>query len=88
MVTCYLILFPFQLTLIAALADVNYKKTLRKMFLDPSLNFHPDALKRRCERFADEKKTQALENIAECARDLRHIVIEEIYELILDVHST
>ncbi|CAB3256339.1 unnamed protein product [Arctia plantaginis] len=75
-----------QLTLIAALADVNYKKTLRKMLLDPSLKFHPDALKRRCERFADEKKTHALENIAECARDLRHIDVEEIYELILDVH--
>ncbi|XP_075976120.1 leucine-rich PPR motif-containing protein, mitochondrial-like [Anticarsia gemmatalis] len=76
-----------QLTLIAALADVNYKKTLRKILLDPSTRFHPDALRRRCERFADEKKAHALENIAECAKDIRHVDVPEIYELILDVHQ-
>ncbi|KAJ8736098.1 hypothetical protein PYW08_006754 [Mythimna loreyi] len=74
-----------QLTVIAALAEVGYKKTLRKMFLDPSVKFHPDAILRRCERFADEKKISALETIAECAKDLRHIDSVEIYDMILDV---
>nr|XP_026486597.1 leucine-rich PPR motif-containing protein, mitochondrial-like [Vanessa tameamea] len=74
-----------QLTLIAALADVGYKKTLRKLFLDPTIKFHPDALMRHCERFADEKKVEALEAIGECARDLRHINVEEIYNMILEV---
>ncbi|KAG6447060.1 hypothetical protein O3G_MSEX004728 [Manduca sexta] len=76
-----------QLTLIAALAEVGYKKTLRKLFLDPTVKFHPDALSRRCERFADEKKVNALETIAMCAKDLRHIDVDEIYELILDIHQ-
>ncbi|KAJ8735797.1 hypothetical protein PYW07_007417 [Mythimna separata] len=74
-----------QLTVIGALAEVGYKKTLRKMFLDPSVKFHPDAIIRRCERFADEKKISALEAIAECARDIRHIDSLEIYDMILDV---
>ncbi|XP_052757762.1 leucine-rich PPR motif-containing protein, mitochondrial-like [Galleria mellonella] len=74
-----------QLTLIAALADVGYKKTLRKLFLDPTVKFHPDALLRRCERFADERKVLALEAIAQCAKDLRHIDIDGVYELMLDV---
>ncbi|KAM3967869.1 leucine-rich PPR motif-containing protein, mitochondrial [Aphomia sociella] len=76
-----------QLSLIAALADVGYKKTLRKQFLDPTVKFHPDALLRRCERFADERKVQALETIAQCAKDLRHIDVDEIYELLLDVYQ-
>ncbi|XP_045459667.1 leucine-rich PPR motif-containing protein, mitochondrial-like [Melitaea cinxia] len=76
-----------QLTLIAALADVGYKKTLRKLFLDPTVKFHPDALMRHCERFADDKKVEALETIAECAKDLRHVPIEEIYNMILDVYQ-
>ncbi|XP_063616303.1 leucine-rich PPR motif-containing protein, mitochondrial [Cydia splendana] len=76
-----------QLTLIAALAEVNYKKTLRKMFLDPNVKFHPDALLRRCERFADEKKTAPLHTIAECAKDTRRIDLDEVYELILSVHQ-
>ncbi|XP_060804000.1 leucine-rich PPR motif-containing protein, mitochondrial [Amyelois transitella] len=76
-----------QLTLISALAEVGYTKTLRKMFLDPTVKFHPDALLRRCERFADEKKAQALENIAQCVRDLRHVDAEEIYEMILSIHQ-
>ncbi|XP_049882196.1 leucine-rich PPR motif-containing protein, mitochondrial-like [Pectinophora gossypiella] len=74
-----------QLTLIAALADVGYKKTLRKMLLDPTVRFHPDALLRRCERFADERKVHALETIAECGRDLRNVDVVEIYDMILDV---
>ncbi|KAJ0182327.1 hypothetical protein K1T71_001696 [Dendrolimus kikuchii] len=76
-----------QLTFLAALAEVGYKKTLRKMFLDPKVKFHPDALLRRCERFADEKKVHVLETIAECVRDLRHLDVNEIYELILDVYQ-
>lgn len=74
-----------QLTIIAALAEVGYKKTLRKLFLDPTVKFHPDAILRRCERFADEKKIKALESIAECAKDLRSIDIRDIYDLMLDV---
>ncbi|XP_004930031.2 leucine-rich PPR motif-containing protein, mitochondrial isoform X1 [Bombyx mori] len=76
-----------QLTLIAALAEVGYKKTIRKLFLDPKVNFHPEALYRRCERFADEKKLKALECIAECARDVRRVNVDDIYELMLDVHQ-
>lgn len=74
-----------QLTIIGALAEVGYKKTLRKLFLDPTVKFHPDAILRRCERFADEKKIKALESIAECAKDLRSIDIRDIYDLMLDV---
>ncbi|XP_053615995.1 leucine-rich PPR motif-containing protein, mitochondrial-like [Plodia interpunctella] len=76
-----------QLTLIAALADVGYTKTLRKLFLDPTVKFHPDALLRRCERFADEKRVHALENIANAVRDLRRVDVDEIYEMILDVYQ-
>lgn len=76
----------FQLTLISALAEVGYKKTLRKLFLDPNVRFHPDALLRRCERFADEKKTAALETVAECGKGLRRFEVEEIYDLILSVY--
>ncbi|XP_059051022.1 leucine-rich PPR motif-containing protein, mitochondrial-like [Achroia grisella] len=76
-----------QLSLIAALADVGYKKTLRKLFLDPTVKFHPDALHRRCERFAEERKVDALETIAQCAKDLRHVDVDEIYELMLDVYQ-
>ncbi|XP_038207718.1 leucine-rich PPR motif-containing protein, mitochondrial [Zerene cesonia] len=76
-----------QLTLIAALADVGYRKTLRKLFLDPSFRFHPEALLRRCERFADEKKIDALEAIAECSRGVRHVDTPEIYSLMLDVYQ-
>ncbi|XP_026738894.1 leucine-rich PPR motif-containing protein, mitochondrial-like [Trichoplusia ni] len=76
-----------QLTIIGALAEAGFKKTLRKLFLDPSVKFHPDAIVRRCERFADEKKVKALETLAECARDLRHVDTSEIYDLILDVHQ-
>jgi hypothetical protein len=75
----------FQLTLIAALAEVGYHKTLRKMFLDPSVKFHPDALLRQCEKFADEKKIKPLEAIAESAKDLRRVDLERIYDMILDV---
>ncbi|CAH0727544.1 unnamed protein product, partial [Brenthis ino] len=74
-----------QLSLIAALADVGYKKSLRKLFLDPSIKFHPEALMRHCERFADEKKVDALETIVECGRDIRHIDVEAICNMILDV---
>lgn len=77
---------PPQLTLIAALAEVGYKKTLRKLLLDPTMTFHPEALLRRCERFAHEKKLAALEAIAECARERRGFNVEDIYELILSVH--
>ncbi|CAG9796380.1 unnamed protein product [Diatraea saccharalis] len=76
-----------QLTLMAALAEVGYKKTLRKMLLDPSVKFHPDALMRRCEKFADEKKIKPLEIIAECSKDLRRVDVDEIYELILSVYQ-
>ncbi|CAH0695462.1 unnamed protein product [Spodoptera exigua] len=76
-----------QLTIISALAEVGYKKTLRKIFLDPTIKIHPDAIMRRCERFADEKKVKALEVIAECARDLRRVDVIEIYDLMLDVHQ-
>ncbi|XP_032528915.2 leucine-rich PPR motif-containing protein, mitochondrial-like [Danaus plexippus] len=76
-----------QVTLIAALADVGYKMTLRKIFLDPTTKFHPDALLRHCERFADEKKIHALEAIADTSKDLRHVHIEEIYNLILDIYQ-
>ncbi|KAH9628360.1 hypothetical protein HF086_015890 [Spodoptera exigua] len=75
------------LTIISALAEVGYKKTLRKIFLDPTIKIHPDAIMRRCERFADEKKVKALEVIAECARDLRRVDVIEIYDLMLDVHQ-
>ncbi|XP_048489346.1 leucine-rich PPR motif-containing protein, mitochondrial [Plutella xylostella] len=75
------------LTLIAALAEVGYKKTLRKLLLDPTMTFHPEALLRRCERFAHEKKLAALEAIAECARERRGFNVEDIYELILSVHQ-
>lgn len=60
--------------------------TLRKIFLDPTTKFHPDALLRHCERFADEKKIHALEAIADTSKDLRHVHIEEIYNLILDIY--
>ncbi|XP_052737382.1 leucine-rich PPR motif-containing protein, mitochondrial [Bicyclus anynana] len=76
-----------HLTLIAALADVGYKKTLRKLLLDPTVKFHPDALMRHCERFADEKKVDALEAIAECAKNLRQFNVEEIYNMILEVYQ-
>ncbi|CAH0405199.1 unnamed protein product [Chilo suppressalis] len=76
-----------QLSLIAALADVGYSKTLRKMLLDPSVKFHPDALLRRCEKFADEKKIKPLEAIAECSKDLRHVDVDEVYNLILSVYQ-
>ncbi|CAK1602353.1 unnamed protein product [Parnassius mnemosyne] len=76
-----------QLTLITALADVGYKKTLRRLLLDPTVKFHPDALLRSCERFADEKKVGALETIAESLRDLRFVNVEEIYNMILDVYQ-
>uniref|UniRef100_A0A2H1V3W5 SFRICE_028910 n=1 Tax=Spodoptera frugiperda TaxID=7108 RepID=A0A2H1V3W5_SPOFR len=76
-----------QLTIIAALAEVGYKKTLRKLFLDPTIKIHPDAILRRCERFADEKKVKPLEVIAECARDLRRVDVIELYDLMLDVHQ-
>ncbi|XP_068626542.1 leucine-rich PPR motif-containing protein, mitochondrial isoform X2 [Battus philenor] len=76
-----------QLTLIAALTEVGYKKTLRRLLLDPTVKFHPDALLRRCERFADEKKVVALEMIADCIKDLRLFDVEEIYNLILDVYQ-
>ena len=77
--------FSEQLTVISALAEVGYKKTLRKMFLDPTVRFHPDAIMRRCERFADEKKISALETIAECAKDVRHVDTQGIYDMILDI---
>ncbi|XP_039757887.1 leucine-rich PPR motif-containing protein, mitochondrial-like [Pararge aegeria] len=76
-----------HLTLIAALADVGYKKSLRKLLLDPTVKFHPDALMRHCERFADEKKVNALEAIAECANNLRHFDVEEIYNMMLGVYQ-
>ncbi|XP_028159068.1 leucine-rich PPR motif-containing protein, mitochondrial-like isoform X1 [Ostrinia furnacalis] len=76
-----------QLTLIAALAEVGYKKTLRKLFLDPSVTFHPDALLRRCERFADERKVKPLETIAECANGVRRVPVQEVYDLMLDVYQ-
>ncbi|XP_072940263.1 leucine-rich PPR motif-containing protein, mitochondrial-like isoform X2 [Epargyreus clarus] len=76
-----------QLTLIAALADVGYKRTLRKTLLDPAVRFHSDALLRYCERFADDKRLAALENIAECAKDLRHFDVDEVYNMILDVYQ-
>ncbi|XP_045768937.1 leucine-rich PPR motif-containing protein, mitochondrial [Maniola jurtina] len=76
-----------HLTLIAALADVGYKKTLRKLLLDPTVKFHPDALMRHCERFADEKKIHALEAIAECAKKLRNFDVEEIYNMMLEVYQ-
>ncbi|KOB73333.1 putative leucine rich protein [Operophtera brumata] len=75
------------LTLVAALADVGYKKTLRKLFLDPTVKFHPDALLRRCERFSTEKKVAALEAIAQCVRGCRRLDESRVYELILDVHQ-
>ncbi|KAL0850878.1 hypothetical protein ABMA28_006787 [Loxostege sticticalis] len=76
-----------QLTLISALAEVGYKKTLRKLLLDPSVTFHPDALLRRCERFVDEKKVKPLETIVECARGVRRVPAQEIYDLMLDVYQ-
>ncbi|CAH4031371.1 unnamed protein product [Pieris brassicae] len=76
-----------RLSLIAALADVGYKKTLRQLFLDPKFTFHPEALLRYCERFADEKRLDALEAIAECTKDLRHLDVMEIYNLMLDVYQ-
>ncbi|VVC95207.1 unnamed protein product, partial [Leptidea sinapis] len=76
-----------QLSLIAALADVGYRKTLRKQFLEPQTKIHPEALLRYCERFADEKNLDALEAIAECSRGLRYIDPEEIYCLILNVYQ-
>ncbi|CAG4954237.1 unnamed protein product [Colias eurytheme] len=76
-----------QLTLIAALADVGYKKTLRKLFLDPTFRFHPEALLRHCERFADDKKLDALDAIAECSRGVRNVDTAEIYSLMLDVYQ-
>lgn len=76
-----------QLSVIGALAEVGYKKTLRKIFLDPTMKFHPDAILRRCERFALEKKISALETIAECAKDLRHVDIDRIYDMMLTVYQ-
>ncbi|XP_022130285.2 leucine-rich PPR motif-containing protein, mitochondrial [Pieris rapae] len=76
-----------RLSLIAALADVGYKKTLRQLFLDPKFSFHPEALLRYCERFANEKRLDALEAIAECTKDLRHLDVMEIYNLMLDVYQ-
>ncbi|CAG4977600.1 unnamed protein product [Parnassius apollo] len=76
-----------QITLMTALADVGYKKTLRRLLLDPTVKFHPDALLRSCERFTDEKKVGALEAIAESVKDLRFFNVEEIYNMILDVYQ-
>ncbi|CAK1540253.1 unnamed protein product [Leptosia nina] len=76
-----------QLSLISALADVGYKKTLRSLLLDPTFTYHPEALLRYCERFADEKRLDALEAIAECSKDLRHIDVNEIYNLMLGVYQ-
>ncbi|KAI5645009.1 leucine-rich PPR motif-containing protein, mitochondrial [Phthorimaea operculella] len=76
-----------QLTVIAALADVGYKKSLRKVLLDPAIKVHPDGILRHCERFADAKKLHALKNIAECAKDLKHIDVADIYDLMLEVYQ-
>ncbi|XP_045536900.1 leucine-rich PPR motif-containing protein, mitochondrial [Papilio machaon] len=76
-----------QLTLMAALADVGYKRTLRKMLLDPKVKFHPDALLRHCERFADEKKISALETVAECVKDLRFFNVQDLYNMMLEVYQ-
>ncbi|KAJ2948053.1 hypothetical protein O0L34_g9850 [Tuta absoluta] len=76
-----------QVTVIAALADVGYKKSLRRVLLNPAVKVHPDAIIRHCVRFADAKKLHALENIAECAKDLKLIDVADIYDLMLEVYQ-